>query len=508
MKTVVIGLDSASWNVLMPWIKEGFLPTFDKLINEGTHGYLRSSNPPITFPAWKCYSTGKNPGKLGVHSFVGFDKENKDMIFHTGFDFKSKEIWDYLSENDLNTCVINMPGTYPPKKVGVMISGGPILGEDYIFPAELKYDLETVEYKADPDIYPGAENSEREHNHLKKIMESRFQAATIIKNKYDLDFYHITIFYIDKIQHSYFNNESILKDYWIFLDKIIGDFLSEFNEDINLMLMSDHGATEIKNTLYLNEYLLKNGYLSINSKNEQKTHIIFRNSIKHIVQKIQNYPFIFSGLKKMVPYKIKNKIGKSLKDKRKNELLSMIDWEKSNFIAIGMGFGLIYKLNDKCDIIKLKRELEGIIDPITGEQVAEVHLSNEVYTGNLGNAPDIIITPKSNTMVTEVIRENPEIWGNTPNDWKGMHEKEGLFLAHGPQIKVGEKIEGAKIYDLAPTILHMFGVPIPDDMDGKVLNEIFLDGTRFAGKDIKDSNRIKKASIKQSIKELKSIGKI
>jgi len=49
----------------------------------------------------------------------------------------------------------------------------------------------------------------------------------------------------------------------------------------------------------------------------------------------------------------------------------------------------------------------------------------------------------------------------------------GIFVAKGPRIKKGIKIDGAKIYDIAPTILHIFGLPIPNEMDGRVLKEIF-----------------------------------
>lgn len=513
MKTVVIGLDSASWNLLMPWIKDGSLPTFGKLINEGVHGYLRSSDPPITFPAWKCYSTGKNPGKLGVYSFVGLDKEKKDLIYHTGADFKDKEIWDYLNSSaNLNTCIINMPGTYPAKKTGIVISGGPILGDDYVFPEEIKKYLEQIEYKTDPDIYPGMENSKWEHEHLKKLIASRFHIANILKNKYDIDFFHITIFYIDKIQHSYFKNKPILKDYWKHIDKEIGNFLDGFNDDINLMLMSDHGATELKNTFYINEYLLEKGYLFLKPINNQMINI-FQKNTEFILNKLKRNIYAQKAFKKTLPHVVKNRLIKAVQDGRKNELLGKIDWEKSNFICIGMGFGLIYRLNNDCDIIKIKSELENITDPLTGEQVAEIHLSRDVYTGNLNNAPDIIVTPKSNTMVTEVIRDNPKIWGDTPNDWDGLHEKEGLFLAHGPNIKIGEKIEGTKIYDLAPTILHMFGVPIPKDMDGRVLTEIFRDDLETMKRRVIHKNettvkKVNKSIIVNRINKIKNDGKI
>ena len=409
MKTIVIGLDSASWNLLMPWIKDGSLPIFNKLINEGVHGYLRSSDPPITFPAWKCYSTGKNPGKLGVYSFVGFDKETKDMIYHTGADFKDKEIWDYLkSSGNINTCVINMPGTYPAKKTGIIISGGPILGEDYVFPEEIKQYLEQIGYKTDPEIYPGMENSEREHKHLKKLISSRFHIANILKNKYSIDFYHITIFYIDKIQHSYFKNKPVLKDYWKFIDTEIGTFLDEFDQDINLILMSDHGATEIKNTFYLNEFLLEKGYLSLKSINAQKG-LIFSKMTISLLNSLKRNLYVQQAFTKFAPNALKSRIIIATQDARKNDLLNKIDWEKSSFVGIGMGFSLVYKLNDNCDVVKLKKELEAIVDPLNNEQVAEIHLSDETYNANTNNTPDIIVTPKSNTMVTEVIRDNPKI---------------------------------------------------------------------------------------------------
>jgi len=55
----------------------------------------------------------------------------------------------------------------------------------------------------------------------------------------------------------------------------------------------------------------------------------------------------------------------------------------------------------------------------------------------------------------------------------GVHSMKGLFLAFGDRIKRGIRIEGASIYDLAPTILHIYNVPIPEDLDGRVLTEIF-----------------------------------
>ncbi len=60
----------------------------------------------------------------------------------------------------------------------------------------------------------------------------------------------------------------------------------------------------------------------------------------------------------------------------------------------------------------------------------------------------------------------------------GTHRMHGMVLAYGPAVRPGVVIEGAQIVDLAPTILHVMGVPIPDAMDGRVLSEILADGFR------------------------------
>jgi hypothetical protein len=55
----------------------------------------------------------------------------------------------------------------------------------------------------------------------------------------------------------------------------------------------------------------------------------------------------------------------------------------------------------------------------------------------------------------------------------GFHKMDGIFIATGAGIRKGVEITGAEIIDMSPTILYMMGLPIPEDMDGKMLNDIF-----------------------------------
>ena len=58
------------------------------------------------------------------------------------------------------------------------------------------------------------------------------------------------------------------------------------------------------------------------------------------------------------------------------------------------------------------------------------------------------------------------------------HRQFGIFVAAGPNIKRNEKVFGLGLIDIAPTILHMFNLPVGKDMDGKVALDIFEKQTK------------------------------
>lgn len=60
-----------------------------------------------------------------------------------------------------------------------------------------------------------------------------------------------------------------------------------------------------------------------------------------------------------------------------------------------------------------------------------------------------------------------------PSDYAGRHAPFGIFLASGRNVRRDVHLDGASVLDIAPTILHLFGAPIPLDMDGKVLPQVF-----------------------------------
>ena len=58
-KVILIGLDGGTFDIMMPFIENGSMPVVKSLIDEGVHGILKSTFPPLTCPAWFSFSTGR-----------------------------------------------------------------------------------------------------------------------------------------------------------------------------------------------------------------------------------------------------------------------------------------------------------------------------------------------------------------------------------------------------------------------------------------------------------------
>jgi predicted AlkP superfamily phosphohydrolase/phosphomutase len=255
MKTVVIGIDGASWDLIEPWLQAGDLPNLKHLKENGSWSYSASQLPYVTSPNWKCYSTGKNPGKLGVYWWEVIDIENKAMKVPDSSFFKSRELFDYLSDCDIRCGVINMPTTYPPKKLrnGFMVSGGPGCGSSgYTWPDALEATLkERYGYRPHPS---GSVRNRKEYvREVLDLIDKRFEVGKAYLE--EVDFLQITIFYINALQHFFYRGEDVKKG-WSRIDENIGYFL---DKGCNIALLSDHGCGRIDRVFNINTWLQSNG---------------------------------------------------------------------------------------------------------------------------------------------------------------------------------------------------------------------------------------------------------
>jgi len=201
------------------------------------------------------------------------------------------------------------------------------------------------------------------------------------------------------------------------------------------------------------------------------------------------------GLGKILPKRCIAKISGSFR----TSIVDQIDFEKSRAYVCGhtIPFGGIYlNVNGRdpqgCinnggeyEVLKRKiiRELKDLRNDVGQDVEVSIFDPKEIYKGEkVELAPDILFTIDNWRCIINEENFNDVLFKNEPysNRHTGSHRMNGIFIAYGLDIRKGFRIDNAKIYDIAPTVLHMFGVPIPRDIDGRVLKEIFKPDSEFA----------------------------
>lgn len=493
-KVLVIGLDAATWNLIKPWVEQGKLPTIEGIMREGVWGELESSIPFFTSPAWKCYSTGKNPGKLGAFAFFDLDRKDMELKCNTSVSFKGGEIWDYLGQNGIRCGIINMPLTYPPKQVnGFMISGMPARDwSTYTYPRELKERLvREYNYKIEPEHPFLSSNKDKTILELKEIVKNRFRVAKSLLKTEGIDFLQLTIFVTDRIQHFLWQDMEandvrygrVIEEFWTMVDAEIAKLLDEVGDEKNLFVVSDHGFTKLKAVFHLNTWFREKGYLHLKPVGASTIPSILstigltRDRIAKLLRLTH-----MRNLFRIIPFQkavsIRLQIPTSKDTMGILSLVKSIDWEKTKAITVGETCVYINLPSNSSEYEKfcerLIVEMKSIVDPATGEAVfKDIKRKEQIYQGEFSSiAPDLLIIPNEGYRPLDTLTKK-HLWDYSRRTWSGYHKLHGVFLAHGPNIQRGLRINNASIYDMAPTILYLYGLPVPADMDGKVLTNIF-----------------------------------
>lgn len=473
-RTVVVGLDGASWRLVEPWIEQGELPALEALRDSGTWAKSKSCYPPVTFPNWKCYSSGKNPGKFGVYWFERIDLETPEIEVMNGDSFQTAELWDYLNDAGLSTGVVNMPTMYPPREIdGPIVCGGPdaIDGEyrsidgGYTTPSELEVWLESeFDYSVHPEPLISS-NTERgeEVGAILDLLELRFEVALELLERDGLDFVHVTLFYLNVLQHFFWNDEPTYRAW-----KLIDGYLGEISEldDTNLVVMSDHGCAPTDVEFYINEWLAEHGYLTKDRTVEDYFDVVGlnRENALSIAKRLNLVDF----LSKTVPESIQQLVPQSAGVKRQRKLEKIV---LSETAALASGQGPVY-LNPAFDVASIRadliEELRGVTDASGEPLFAGVYESETVYSGPyLDVGPDIVIESRPGVVVNDGIGGGET--QTTPQRWEAENAMHGIFVAAGPDFEAQGRIDEISITDIMPTVLSAYELSVPTDIDGDPL---------------------------------------
>ena len=467
-KVLIIGLDGIPSNLLFNDLLKD-LPNIKMMADNGLFATLESCHPPITIPAWMVMMTSKSPGELGIYGW----RQRKGFSYNEGWIANSQSIkeplvWELLAREGKKVCLIGIPPSYPPTKVnGSLISCSltPKSSKAFTYPPQLAGEVENIvggNYLF--DIPFRIADRDEALNKLYEMTDKRFKVINHLLKKEQWHYFMFVEIGFDRLHHMFWkyydsthpkyepNNKyhKVIPEYYKYVDRKIGEILSIIDDDTYILLVSDHGTASMKGAFCINEWLINEGYLVL-----------------------KKYP-------------------NSVMDLDRCE----VDWDET----VAWGWGGYYARiffnvkgresngnipADKLDTVReeLKRKLLTMVGPQGQKFDNKVFRPEDLYNESNGSKPDLIVyldnlywrsagTIGHNTLY---LSENDV----GPDD--SVHQMYGVFILykkgrvnHTSNYSNGNgtKLNNLSIYDVAPTILDIMNLPIPEKMQGKVAEEV------------------------------------
>lgn len=509
-KVVILGLDGATLDLIKPWADAGLMPTFKRLMEQGAYGKLRSTIPPITPAAWSSFITGVNPGKHSVFDFTGHKDDSYDLYMVKSSNRQAPSLWQLASQAGHPVAVFNVPVTYPPERVdGVMVSGlmTPPTAKDASWPPELQKELQV----AVPEwgiLNEGIYKRGREVEFVGEIMkvnETTFGVASYLMKRQPWDLF-VTVFQTsDLIAHFMWRQmetkgadapeptrevvANAMQNCYRDLDVKLGKLIEEAGKDCNVIVLSDHGHGRMDNYFAVNTWLLAKGYIKL------KQNVSTR--LKSLLYRLHFTPSNLFWLVDKFGFgssvrRVSNKKAAATKQQIKRIFLSFddIDWSRTRAYSTGY-CGPIYvnlKGRDQYGVVNPGKEYDELLDALSADLrtlkepgtgmpfVGEIHRGRDIYSGPYAHkSPDLVFFPRDwKYMVLGVVEFLSNNWIGKSIEKTGHHRMDGIVFLAGPGIRPGYEISGASITDIAPTALALLGVPVPEGMDGHVLEDAII----------------------------------
>lgn len=513
---LIVGVDGATFDLLAPWAKAGDLPHFSKLMKEGAWGSLESTIPPLTAPAWTSFMTGVHPGKHGLYHFICPQPGSYGFSYTNARTRRARTVWRILSDQGVRVGVVNVPMTFPPEPVnGFLISGldTPDERSSFIYPTDLREHLKKHFGRVRIDlVYLEFMRSDETRieilREMAEIEDHRTRLSLHLMEQFPVDVFMLVFGSVDQIQHYFWHYMdpthprydargaavfgNAIKNAYRKVDEKLGELLDRVPEGTVTILMSDHGAGPSSDTvLCLNQYLAELGVLQFRKRR--------RSFLDSAIGKLD--PLLRSSLRPEQKARIA-KLLPGVRTRWEQRLCSAtsIEWARTR------AFG--YEILPTCanvwvnvkgkfpeGIVSPGREYDALLDflteklydlrhPVTRRQLIErIYRKSELYSGAYAEwAPDLTLSwwqeegfslrPSTPFSEDPPVRTLEGGFDKLINQ-SGTHRMQGIFLLHGPPFESVHLEEGARIVDLAPTLLYLMGCPIPEDMDGRVIEAAF-----------------------------------
>jgi predicted AlkP superfamily phosphohydrolase/phosphomutase len=450
---MVIGLDCAAPRLVFERYRDA-MPNLSSLMEHGTWGSLRSSEPPITVPAWTCMVSGRDAGELGLYGFRNRVVGETGLRLASGNDVQVKRVWDWLGEHGYRVAPLFVPLTSPPTSVrGQMVSGFMWSGGDapWCFPRAFENEIADRfgPYRADVEDFR-ADDLDRIYREIVTMTEQHFDIAEHVWWEEQPDFMMMVEIGVDRFHHAFWRHidpehprheagnpwEHVGREYYRLLDTRIGRLCDMAGEDTAVLVASDHGARAMHGGFCINEWLIQHGYLVLRERPSEPT------PLDH----------------------------------------ARVDWKRTTAWAEGGYYARVF-LNvagrepngtvEPSEVRAVRYELRNALEHARddeGDRVpVSVRIPEEYYIQARGFPPDLMVYFDELKLraIGSIGSGRIRITENDTGSDSCNHDWNGIFIISGGGTVARGYVEGAEIFDVTPTILGAFGVPRPPGILGR-----------------------------------------
>jgi predicted AlkP superfamily phosphohydrolase/phosphomutase len=455
MKICILGLDCCAPEVVFG---DERLVNIRRLMDAGLYGRLQSVVPPITVPAWMCMSTSQDPGSLGIYGFRNrMDYSYEKLGFANSNSIKSYAMWDHLAREGKKSIIIGVPPNFPPRRING-ISVGCFLTpdttkDDFTYPSNIKAKITDLvgEYPVDVKNFR-TDRKDWLRDEIFAMSRKQWQVVKWMLAEQEWDYFHYVDIGLDRVHHGFWNYfdkkhvqyepgnpyEKVIPDYYLWLDEQIGNVIELLDSETILLVVSDHGAQRLDGGIAVNQWLINEGLLVLD---EYPTEVTPFNKLKINWSKTKvwseggYYARVFFNVQGREPQGI---IPAAEYDAFQNQI-------KAKFEAME---------NDK------GKPLNSL-----------VFKPKEIYHTVRNVPPDLIVHFGGLDWRSIGTVGYPSIYvqENDTGPDGCNHAQYGMFLLAAPNCPINGEYEGAKLLDIAPTLLDLAGYEIPESMQGRSL---------------------------------------
>jgi predicted AlkP superfamily phosphohydrolase/phosphomutase len=501
---IIIGIDGCPPALLREWLREGELPTLAGLVSRGSFGVLRSTPNYQSASAWTSIVTGVGPGKHGIFHFTNPVPGSYEVEQINASARRAPTIWRLLSDAGLRVAALNFPVSFPAESVNGAQVAGWLAPTDsspgFTHPPELADEITRRfgRFPIQPDVRRHALAGRWDEVARVAIVGIRYKAevARWLAEREAYDLLGVVFVETDSVQHWCWRlidpthpqypgtgSPNPILEVYRALDEELASLLEVAGPDADALVVSDHGqASNSGGQVFLRGWLRAAGYLTPRPEGASGR------AGNRLVARA------FNLIKNHAPNSVKVRLRArfpGLQSRAQRGMSGLTpDWSRTRawtemghiFINLrGRQPNGIVEPGEEYEalIAELTEGLLALEDEASGERaVAAVTRGDEEFAGPWADAmPDLLVHWRDDVHPAALRwrgADGSEVSVARPPDRtlpSGAHHPDGTFIASGPRIRAGVDLAPLSVCDLAPTVLHLLGRPVPSYMDGSVATE-------------------------------------